>query len=89
MLNNNYTTVEEVEALSDHIGKTLSRLLDVLEMQHIISATDRKYVAGVMNRDDWVKEVTKDPIESFTDMLFGSLSKSSEDTTGDKDDEVE
>ena len=89
MPNSNYTTVEEVQALSDQIGKTLGRLLDVLEVQHIISATDRKYVAGVMNRDAWIKEVTKDPIESFADMLFGSLSKSSEDTAGDKDDEVE
>lgn len=47
----------------------LTRLVDVLVLNHTISLYDAQYIQGKVNQEDWYKEATKSPSELFLDLL--------------------
>lgn len=75
----NYTTYEEVKDLSEYIGHTISRLLDVLQVRGIITKEDRAYVSNKLDADTWYKKATTPPdITELFKQMFDSIEKNKE-----------
>ena len=71
---NIYTKVSDISAdiikdLSEYIGHTISRLLDVLQVRGIITKEDRAYVSNKLDADTWYKKTTLSDI--FKQMFDG------------------
>ena len=68
--NANFVDMDDVRELSEYIGHTISRLLDVLQVRGIITKEDREYVSNKLDADTWYKKATTPP--DLTD-LFTSV----------------
>ena len=65
-------TPEEHQELIDTVNslnKGLTRLIDVLVINHTISLYDAQYIKGDVNQEDWYKEATKSPSELFMELM--------------------
>lgn len=82
---NKYVTTEDARELSEYIGHTISRLLDVLIVRGIITKEDREYVGNKLDADTWYKKATTPPdLSEIFKQMFDGIDKNKE-----KSDEME
>lgn len=67
--NANFVDMDDIQELSEYIGHTFSRLLDVLQVRGIITKEDRAYVSNKLDADTWYKKTTLSDI--FKQMFDG------------------
>ena len=82
---NKYVTTEDARELSEYIGHTIRRLLEVLVVKGIITKTDADYVGNKVDRDTWYKEATRNPAELFMELLRDSGFTPKSDMPNDKE----
>jgi hypothetical protein len=77
--NDNFANMDDVQALSEYIGHTISRLLDVLQVRGTITKEDREYVSGQLDADTWYKKATTPPdITELFKQMFDSIENNKE-----------
>ena len=77
--NDNFVNMDDAKALSEYIGHTISRLLDVLIVRGIITKDDREYVSNKLDADTWYKKATTPPdLTEIFKQMFDGIEKNEE-----------
>jgi len=80
-----YITFEDMKQVTEYMGHTISRLITVLEVKGGLTADDRNYIAGKLDKDEWLKKATEPDLSTFFSMMFDK--EWANQTTPDEDKE--